>query len=1238
MKKKLLSVLAVAAVSAVALVGCGGDEHTHDYKWKYEGDKHWQECACGEKTKSVDHEDKKINATGEAGEDELCDFCGADLHKHVYEWKSSAAVHWQECVCGDKKGEEVAHEDKKNNETEAEGADEKCDACGRGFYAVTFNMDGHGSVPTQHIGADGHAEQPETPADDDAYKFKGWYKDAAHKTAFDFANEVIKSATEVYAWFDEDKTPGASKKHAYALTLDNTNLQKAKKGEAVYYSYKAAEDGRYTISLPSGTNSANATFTTNLTGETKYGKGCDNEEVTVDIDKNNTAYILYTYTGEVGDDVVVSPLVTNVDDEPLPKDLFKDGEYSDGTISVEFTNEGKKIVYDGKEYVAKYIGGKYKSLYFVKITTLEVGGTSTETFYLAPAANGKYSLTIKSNGSTVGYTLEYVVPQPPVALSKILGYYEPVGTVGGGTGGGEGTITPKDDEDDPKGNGDSTGGIIGLYLYDTDSPTSVTVRYKTKTVNNGVTISYSDLIDASYNTKKNILTVNTKIVKLKLAADGSVEGLIMDGTTLVRKGDAGAVPPAKLDLADSTEYKGAMYTVRTQYGSQYFGATGYDGMTVLGYDEKTGMYTVDVIAGSTSVIYKMTVSQDKKTITIYDKTATTPDETDKKLDTLKMFEWNIIDLPTAQATDNVAADGFQKGLRLYKVTEAGWYSFTVPQNAQGWKNLNPYDYTNSEYVEIIQSGTSMYLEEGELIAVHMETPAAISVTVNRPEAPVGTSESNPKVLENGMATLDALGVATYYFTYTAPSAGNYLVSVVVDGYSVLALYTVNGTQYGYDGTAGDWLGGVTYSNPYAAITVENDLTLNIQVTGENGWQTVKVAVSEDYSENATDLTLTGTPANNSLTVTTTAATGANYHIASTKGQSVTVTGNAAFTVKVQGGAVIDAEPSGDAYTATIPAGRDVYFRLESDTQQTLTLSQTFAKGTEGYPNEVTLNEGSGTYTVAKAEDGDWQTAYISIAPGTYEVSAPIQYVETPWGSDYAMINLYVNYVNDASMPEYYNITDEAYVWNITVAEGDVLYIIHECPDAVELTFTKLEKLFEEEQVGTFVGKDKDGNDVKLTFDIYGKGVYVPYMEYDINIKQEDQGYSFTYDGDGNSIIKVTFSLDGNTITLTDPDEYVGTITMTKYVQQGTAANPEVITLEQGAANVSFDWTTTEYYIVLPAGKYSFSDNYQEAGVYVNDEFVGTVTGTITVQEGDVVKIIGGFNGADCTFTATNDEE
>ncbi|MDE6293758.1 MAG: hypothetical protein K2L88_03955, partial [Clostridiales bacterium] len=920
----------------------------------------------------------------------------------------------------------------------------------------------------------------------------------------------------------------------------------------------------------------------------------------------------------------------NVDDEPLPKDLFKDGEYSDGNISVEFTNEGKKIVYDGKEYVAKYIGGKYKSLYFVKITTLEAGGTSTETFYLAPAANGKYSLTVKSGDSTAGYNLEYVEPQPPVALSKILGYYEPVSTVGGGTGG-EGTITPKDDEDDPKGNGDSTGGVIGLYLYDTDSPTSVTVRYKTRTVNNGVTVVYSDLIDASYNTKKNILTVNTKIVKLKLAADGSVEGLIMDGTTFVRKGDAGAVPPAKLDLVDSTEYKGATYTIRTQYGSQYFGATGYDGMTVLGYDEKTGIYTVDVIAGSTSVIYKITVSQDQKTITLSDAEG-------KKLDTLTMFEWNIIDLPTAQATDNVAADGFQKGLRIYKVTEAGWYSFTVPQNAQGWKKLNPYDYTDSEYVEIIQSGTPVYLQEGELIAVHMETPAAISVTVNRPEAPVGTTESNPKALENGMATLDAVDVPTYYFTYTAPSAGNYLVSVVIDNYSVLALYTVNGTQYGYDGTMGDWLGGVTYNNPYAVITVDDDLTLNIQVTGEAGWSTVSVSVSEDYSADATDLTLTGTPANNSLTVTTTAATGSNYHIASTRGEAVTVTGNAAFTVKVQGGGIVTAEQSGEDYTATIPAGVDVYFRLESDTQQTLAFSQTFAKGTEGYPNEVTLSKGSGTYTVAKAEDGDWQSAYISIAPGTYEISAPVQLIETPWGSDFATINLYVNYVNDGSISEYYNISDEAYVWNITVVDGDVLYISHECPGAVELTFTKLEKLFDEEQVGTFVGKDKDGNDVKLTFDVYGKGVYIPYMEYDINIKQEDEGYSFTYDGDGNNVIKVTFSLDGNTITLTDPDEYVGTITMSKYVPVGTAANPEVITLEQGAANVSFDWTTTEYYIVLPAGTYSFSDNYQEAGVYVNDEFVGAVAGTITVKEGDVVKITGGFNGADCTFTATNDDE
>ncbi len=50
--------------------GGGGNEgvHTHAYTWKYDGDSHWEECACGDKKEQTVHQ---LNADG------ACSLCGA---------------------------------------------------------------------------------------------------------------------------------------------------------------------------------------------------------------------------------------------------------------------------------------------------------------------------------------------------------------------------------------------------------------------------------------------------------------------------------------------------------------------------------------------------------------------------------------------------------------------------------------------------------------------------------------------------------------------------------------------------------------------------------------------------------------------------------------------------------------------------------------------------------------------------------------------------------------------------------------------------------------------------------------------------------------------------------------------------------------------------------------------------------------------------------------------------------
>ena len=74
----------------------------------------------------------------------------AKKHQHTYTWQSDAAMHRSECECGDKK-DEGAHIDVLNNATSAEGADGKCDVCGRENYAVTFDVKGHGTLPKRRL-------------------------------------------------------------------------------------------------------------------------------------------------------------------------------------------------------------------------------------------------------------------------------------------------------------------------------------------------------------------------------------------------------------------------------------------------------------------------------------------------------------------------------------------------------------------------------------------------------------------------------------------------------------------------------------------------------------------------------------------------------------------------------------------------------------------------------------------------------------------------------------------------------------------------------------------------------------------------------------------------------------------------------------------------------------------------------------------------------------------------------
>ena len=128
----------------------------HDYgtDWKSDGNGHWRECACGDKSETIAHTEDSGSVTKPATETETgirtykCSVCGYEMrteeieklppsHKHSYgtDWKSDKSSHWHECACGDKSDTATHTEDggsvtKPATETETGIRTYKCSVCG----------------------------------------------------------------------------------------------------------------------------------------------------------------------------------------------------------------------------------------------------------------------------------------------------------------------------------------------------------------------------------------------------------------------------------------------------------------------------------------------------------------------------------------------------------------------------------------------------------------------------------------------------------------------------------------------------------------------------------------------------------------------------------------------------------------------------------------------------------------------------------------------------------------------------------------------------------------------------------------------------------------------------------------------------------------------------------------------------------------------------------------------------
>lgn len=1185
MKKRTLPVLAVvAALSSAAFVACGED-HTHDYKWDSNADAHWQICECGDKTAEEAHVDVKNNETGADGADELCDACGRNLHVHNYTWHSDGAGHWEECVCGDKH-DSVAHTDVKNNAdpsvTEPDG---KCDVCGHNIHAVTFNVLGHGTAPkAQYIGEGAHATNPGELAADDSWKFKGWYKDEACTVAYDFAAEAVSGATTIYAKWEDDDTAGASKKYAHVLALDTENQKPATLESSVYYKYTSAKSGRYKVELALGA-SENGTFTVDAADGT-YGLDCDAESVTIDLDEGDTVYILYTYKGASTDGITVSPVVGAVLDETLPADRYPSGTYltADGSVRAEFNHATKHLVSDLGEITVKYLGGKYDMLYF---TADEQGHIGT----IKPGENGAYLLKLPGADEPVALHI-----QPSATLSKVSGYYEPAVS------------------------GAITGGITKLYIYQSSESDATAVRYLMLNKDGGSAYHFAN---ATYDAVFNKLTCDLFSATLNLDASGDVESVnICIGESENKyswKATAPAIPPEKLLNEYNVKYEGEDHTIRSHYGEQYFGADGYDGIIVMEYDQVSGKYSIEVNTSDGYIKYAVVFEDNKSTIKLYDADGAL-------IDTLEKSGWAYHELPTTEQSVSLAASDFQDGYYVYQAKQTGWYNISVPNGATVYYPLNQYDLEDRYSPR--KARDSVYLTEDDLVGIYMETPAAITVAVAPTSTPVGLSASNPKAPVNGKATLDIAPIVaadpgadpeyqTSYFTYTAPESTYYVVKVTYNGMGTCTTIYVNDEQHN-----AEW-GDVDYEPISVELTAGN--TIVIKVIGQEGWEYIEVSVAEDVKVDATEITLEGEPEGNIKTVSATAATGANYYFESTNGADVNVSGSAAFAVLLQNGDVIEAEAGDSGYVAVIPTSEErVYFKLKSATQQNVTFTQTFEKGSAGYPHELSTAQGPATITL-----GYRTPVYFTLAPGVYSFDSEDTWLFVYLGEE--DVNLGSPFEVEA---------DDVFMCQYTGNET-----------SATLTIQELHEIFSDSRIGKYTGScsiefagETYDYEITLTFNKYGIGKYkVNDDSYTIGITATEEPGEFTFRYD--DTFDVTFSFTADGLLVTDEDKSASTFVMEKQAATvGTKENPYVVESVDGSVTVnvpiSGDDNVIKYYIQLPAGNYSIVDSsmgydYElkiDAGDYEEDQLNTTGEFRFLVFEGDLLVVINYSNSEDITIT------
>ncbi len=223
-------------------------------------------------------------------------------------------------------------------------------------------------------------------------------------------------------------------------------------------------------------------------------------------------------------------------------------------------------------------------------------------------------------------------------------------------------------------------------------------------------------------------------------------------------------------------------------------------------------------------------------------------------------------------------------------------------------------------------------------------------------------------------------VTAKWIEYTAPEDEDRVISLS-SSVKRAVYFEINGVKYGYDKEGNVQAGGLTYE-----IAAGAKVTIKLGVDDEKNTYGGSFTLLVNYNfKNAEALEMQVGVATedkaraNYAVVSIAAGESLFYTIADTAGSAVQVSSYAPFKLVDEDTTVYEVEGANGIYTATIPAGKNICFRLTSETAQNVTFVIPYPLGSLGNPHVVSVEKG--TYTSATVPTN--ATVYFTFTEGTY---------------------------------------------------------------------------------------------------------------------------------------------------------------------------------------------------------------------------------------------------------------